>query len=265
MLTIEHHIFPSDLDEAARILTENPASQVLGSCGYIRLGDRTITTAIDLSQLGLDTIVDTGDAIEIGAMASLRAIETHPLCCSLFSGVLPASVASIVGVQFRNCATIGGTVAGRLAFSDPLTALLALNARLRFQLAGEMTLEEYLPGKAMRDILTHILIPTTGQAAAFSSVRRSATDYAVLNTAVARSGEQWRIVVGARPGRAALVPEAAQYLQDNGLDEQSAAAVGELAASHLQFGDNPRASATYRRAVCPVLVRRNLLEIYHAH
>ena len=37
--------------------------------------------------------------------------------------VLPRALESIVGVQLRDCVTIGGTVAGRFPFSDPLTAL----------------------------------------------------------------------------------------------------------------------------------------------
>ena len=265
MLTIEHHLFPSDLAEASALLAEKPSSRILGGGCYIRLGNRTITYAIDLSRLGLDTLCDTGEALEIGAMTSLRTIETHPLCCSLFSGVLPVSVSSIIGVQLRNCITIGGAVAGRYAFSDPLAALLALEARVRFHQFGEIALETFLGGKGLRDILTHIIIPKNGQQAAFRSVRRSATDYAVLNTAVSRSDSRWRVVVGSRPGQAVIVPEVADYLKHTELSEESAAAAGEIAASHLQFGDNPRASAAYRRAICPVLVRRALLEVHHAH
>ena len=34
-------------------------------------------TAIDLSGLGLDQIVETDEAFEIGCMVSLRQLETH--------------------------------------------------------------------------------------------------------------------------------------------------------------------------------------------
>lgn len=265
MIHIENHLFPSTLEEAAGILSEVPSSQVLGGCGYIRLGNRTISTAIDLSHLGLDSICNSGTAIEIGAMTTLRTIETHELCLKHFGGALSASVANIIGVQLRNSVTIGGSVAGRFAFSDPTAVLLALNCTLRFQDAGEMRLEEFLAQKGLRDILTHIIIPVNNQKAAFTSVRRTATDYAVLNTAVATDEGKWRIVVGARPGRATLVPEAARYLEGNGLDEQSAQKAGEIAANALQFGDNPRATADYRRAICPVIVRRALMEVLHAH
>ena len=37
------------------------------------------------------------------------------------------SLRHIVGVQFRNCATIGGSIWGRYGFSDVLTMFLAMD------------------------------------------------------------------------------------------------------------------------------------------
>lgn len=153
MLLIENYLYPADLAEAYATLTSSPGSAVLGGCGYIRLSGRTITTGIDLSRLGLDAIQDTESAVEIGAMTTLRAIETDPLCRRLWLGVLPESVKNIVGVQLRNGVTIGGTVAGRYPFSDPLTTLLALDCRLLFHHHGEITLHEFLSGQGFKDIL----------------------------------------------------------------------------------------------------------------
>ena len=264
MLHIENYLHPSTLAEACDILESEPASVVLGGCGYLRLGARKIGTAIDLSRLGLEYIQETGGTIEIGAMTTLGAIENHPLTANLSGGVLPAAVRNIVGVQLRNCVTIGGTVAGRYPFSDPLTALLALDASLQFVKSGRMPLVEYLHGKGGRDILEKIIIPDDGRLAAFTSVRKAATDYAVLNVAVAKGADSFRVVVGSRPGRAVFAESAAEYLAQHGLDSRTAEMAGAMAAKELQFGDNPRGSAEYRRAICPVLVRRALTEVMHA-
>jgi len=264
MLQIENHLHPSTLDEAYEILTSVPGSLVLGGCGYIRLGDRTISSAIDLSNLGLNFVRETKSEVEIGAMTTLRTVETNALCRSLWHGLLPRSVENIVGVQLRNCVTMGGTVAGRYPFSDPLTALLALDARLQFHHHGEISLAEFLAGPGIKDILVHIIISKQGQIGAFQSVRRTKTDYAVLNAAVTKIGDNYRIVVGARPGRAVLVPEASDYLHANGLNETTAQEAGNIAAADLQFGDNPRGSGEYRKAICPVLVARALMEVHHA-
>lgn len=263
-LEIDTYLSVADPGEAYAVLMADPASVVLGGCGYLRLGQRRISTAIDLSQLGLSFIRQTGGVVEIGAMTSLRAIETAPLIQTVADGVLAASIKHIVGVQFRQIATIGGSVAGRFAFSDPLTALLAVDCRLVFQHHGEIDLASYLAGKGLRDILLKIVIGQDGRRAAFASLRRSATDYSVLNVAVSRLAERYRLVVGSRPGRALQCEQAEQFLADNGLDARTAVAAGQLAAQHLRFGDNPRASAEYRKAICPVLVRRALEEVMDA-
>lgn len=61
-----------------------------------------------------------------------------------------------------------------------------------------------------------------------------------------------------------LVPVAAEYLRANGLDAATAREAGNIAAASLQFGDNPRGSESYRKAICPVLVTRALMEVLHA-
>lgn len=264
MLQIDHYYHAATLEDAYQFLTSVPGSVVLGGGGYIRLGTRAIAAAIDLSRLDLDYVREVAGTVELGAMTTLRTLETHPLLTGRHRGVLARAVENIVGVQLRNLVTIGGTVAGRYPFSDPLTALLALDARLYFHHRGEVTLADYLAGPAIRDILVKIVIGDSCRQAAFASIRRTRTDYAVLNAAVARTGENFRIVVGARPGKAALVPEAAAFLLKNGLDRESAREAGSIAAQHLQFGDNPRGSGAYRRRLCPVLVTRALLEVCDA-
>ncbi len=264
MLQIDNYLYASSLTEAYNTLRSVPGSVVLGGCGYIRLGARSISTAIDLSNLDLNFVRDTGSAIEVGAMTTLRSFETNPTMTRLANGVLKSAVENIVGVQLRNCVTIGGTVAGRYPFSDPLTALLALDTELQFVNHGRVSLEEYLSGKGYKDILEKIIIPQDDRSAAFTSIRKSKTDYAVLNVAVAKNADNYRIVVGSRPGKAMLSTDAADYLTQNGLDDKSAAEAGRLAAEQLQFGDNPRGSGEYRKAVCPVLITRALTEVMHA-
>lgn len=264
MLQIDDYIYASNLAEAYNTLLSIPGSVVLGGCGYLRLGNRKITTAIDLSKLGLDFIKETDTTIEIGAMASLRDIEIDQLTCTQYNGVLRNAVKDIVGVQLRSCVTIGGTIAGRYPFSDLITALLALNTKLILHKHGQILLEEYLESKPGKDILEKIIIPKDGQQASFCSIRKTKTDYAVLNVAVAKRAEEYRIIVGSRPGRAMNAETAAQYLNKHGLDKETAAAAGRLAVDTLKFGTNPRGSAAYRKAICPILIQRALAEVIHA-
>lgn len=261
MLQMDNFIYASDLNEAYDTLVSVPGSAVLGGCGYLRLGARSITTAIDLSRLDLDFVRETESTLEIGAMTTLRTLETDPLSSTLANSVLKTAVKNIVGVQLRNCVTIGGTVAGRYPFSDPITALMALDTQLKFHKHGQVSLEEYLAGKDYKDILEKIVIPKDGRLAAFNSIRKAKTDFAVLNVAVAKKTDDYRIIVGSRPGRAMNAGVAADFLNKNGLDSGTAVEAGKLAAESLRFGDNPRGSGKYRKAICPVLIQRALAEI----
>ncbi|MFQ7552525.1 MAG: FAD binding domain-containing protein [Blautia marasmi] len=52
-------------------------------------------------------------------------------------GAIRESLRHIVGVQFRNCATVGGSIWGRFGFSDVLTMLLALDTEVELLKAAE--------------------------------------------------------------------------------------------------------------------------------
>jgi CO/xanthine dehydrogenase FAD-binding subunit len=261
MLEIENYIRAASLDEAYDRLISEKGAVVLGGCGYLRLGGRKIGHAIDLSGLNLTLIEEAGSGLEIGAMVSLRSVETNSVLIGLADGLLPESVKNIVGIQMRSCVTLGGSVAGRYPFSDPITALLALDAELHFHHHGTISLQEYLVGKGLKDILVKITIPGALRNGAFKSIRKSSTDYAVLNLAAVKVNNSHRIVVGSRPGRAQRVGVAEKFLDSEGISEASAAQAGQIVSENLKFGDNPRGSAEYRKAVCPVLVKRALLEI----
>ncbi len=261
MLDIENYILATSLKEAHAALQNAPGATILGGCGYIRLGTRKIPTAIDISALGLSHITEKDDSIEIGAMTTLREIETSSLLTSTYGSILKQSVESIVGVQLRNCVTIGGSVAGRYPFSDPITALLALEAKLVFHENGKIALSSYLSGKGLNDILLKICLPKDGRQGSFSSIRKSATDYAVLNVAATQHDNAYTIAIGARPGRAVRVPQVEEFLNSTRLTATTAKEAGVTAASNLEFGSNPRGSAEYRHAICPVLIERALLQL----
>ena len=60
-------------------------------------------------------------------MTPLHALETHKELNAYTNSAIRESVRHIVGVQFRNCATVGGSIFGRFGFSDVLTMFLALD------------------------------------------------------------------------------------------------------------------------------------------
>ncbi len=126
---------------------------------WLKLQDKNVDTVVDLSGLGLDSIEETEEGWRIGAMVTLRQLETHEGLAAFTGGAMAESVKHIVGVQLRNLATIGGSVFGRFGFSDPLTLLLALDARVELAEAGRMSLKDFAASGIRKDILTHISSP----------------------------------------------------------------------------------------------------------
>ena len=49
MFTIDKLYQPRNIAEVAELLTQNPDITVLGGCGFLKLGNRKINTALDLS------------------------------------------------------------------------------------------------------------------------------------------------------------------------------------------------------------------------
>ena len=259
MLTIDQYVRAESLEQAYE-LCQKRNHVVLGGMLWLKMQDRKVGTAIDLCGLGLDRITETERAFELGAMVPLRA---HEGLNAMTRGAFARSVEHIVGVQFRNCATVGGSVFGRFGFSDVLTLLLALDARVVLQGAGELSLEEFCARPPFRDILVRVIVPKGAEGTVYLSQRNSATDFPVLTCAIARREGAFRFAIGARPGRARVYLDE-KGLLSGGITRDSALAMGEDLSRRVPMGDNLRAGAEYRTKICQALVRRGLLKLEEA-
>lgn len=261
MFTMLNLVQPKELEEAYQILSEKRNNTILGGCAFLKMGKKRITTGIDLSNLKLNYIQERDGFIEIGAMTSLRDIEINPLLKDNYNGVLAQSVRDIIGVQFRNGVTVGASVYSKYGFSDLITALLSLDTEVELFKAGRMPLEEFLAQPKEKDILVRLWIRKTSRQAVYMSFRNSASDYSVLNVAVSKLNDQWRIAVGARPSKAALAVSASEMLVGEIPSSERIEAAVQKVTEELSFGTNTRGTSVYRKALCKALVRRGILEV----
>lgn len=246
MATYQEYIFPQTIEEAY-VLNRKKSAVIVAGNMWLRMCGMKRKTAIDLSALGLDGIEEREDAFVIGAMTTLRELETSEALNAAFGGVFEKALAPIVGTQFRNTATVGGSVYSRFGFSDVSTLLLAMGASVVLHKRGEVALEQFQQEKPDRDILTHIVIPK-GQRAGVASVRMSETDIPALVCAAAVRDGKMNIAVGARPARAVLAAKGVS-------PELTAAELGDIAQG-VTLGGNMRAGKAYRQKVAPVLMAR---------
>lgn len=242
MLTIKNYIRVQSLEEAYE-LNQKRSAKVLGGTLWLKMGKRNVQTAIDLSNLGLDKIEETEEEFKIGAMVTLRQIEKHEDLNGYTNGAVKECVRHIVGTQFRNCATVGGSIFGRFGFSDVLTCFLVMDAYVELYPTGIVPLQEFVKSGYGNEILVSLIVKKKPMSIGYETLRNEATDFPVIAVAVSKWDEQYHVSVGARPAKAALVT--VDTLEDY-----------KDIAGKFTYGSNMRGSAEYRQYIAGVLMKR---------
>ena len=259
MIRIQNYVMAESLEQAYQ-LNQNKRSRILGGMMWLKLSNIAVHTAIDLSRLGLNAIEETEEEFSIGAMTTLRQLELHEGLNAYANGAVAKAVHDIVGVQFRNMATVGGSLFGRFGFSDVLTVFLAMDAYVELYRGGIVPLETFANMEKDRDILVRLIVKKKPGCFAYQAMRNQRTDFPILTCAASKVDGEYRVVVGARPARARVLRDE-KGLLSGGVNEESARAFATFAAETLPTGGNVRGTAEYRTHLIRVLTRRTLTEL----
>lgn len=259
MMTIKTYVRPQSLEEAWQ-LNQKRTNRIIGGMLWLKMSNGNVNTAIDLCDLGLNKIEENDDEFSIGAYASLRDLELHESLNAYTQGALRDAVKDIIGVQFRNLATVGGSIWGRFGFSDVLTVFLTMNCSVELYKGGIVPLAEFATMKKDNDILMRLIVKKEPGLFRYSAMRIQRTDFPVLTCAVSEIGGKVTVAIGARPGKALIVADEEGILA-GGVTEESATAFAEYAAAHVKTEGNIRGSAAYRTRLVQVLTKRSLLEM----
>ena len=231
------------------------------------------TSLVSIAQTqGLDEINNGGKGLRIGALTTLRSIESSPLVKKHFP-ILSECVSQMATTQVRNMATIGGNICNASPAADAAVALLALDAK--FHLISQsgrriIRAEDFFlgPGKSIlkpSEILTEIEIsnisPKTG--GAFIKISRVSNDLAIINvaTVLSFSGnvcEDAKIALGAVAPTPIRAKEAEEALKGRIISPTVIGTAEDLAADTITPITDVRGTAEYRRAVSKVIVRRSI-------
>ena len=252
----------SSLEEAYSELLKNKKNIILGGTSYLRMGNTSWNTAIDLSDLKLNYILEQEESISIGAMTSFRDLETSSLLTEYFGKIFTTSLKDIIGVQFRTNVTVGATVFSKYGFSDLIPVLLALNSKVKLFNGGVMNLEEFLNETQIRkDILVEIIIPKNITKTSFQCVRKSKTDYSIINLVVCNSNNNITIAVGSRPGKAILAKNTmALFNQSENIEKEIVNAMKYI-GDEIPLDSNMRSSKSYRELLLAALLRKGIQEV----
>ena len=253
MLTINEYVKVKSLEEAYE-LNQKKTNRIIGGMLWLKMTTLRVQTAIDMSGLSLDNIEETNEEFKIGAMTTLRQLETNESLNNYTNGAIRESVRHIVGVQFRNSATIGGSIYGRYGFSDVLT----MDSYVELYKGGIVPLSEFAKMKADRDIIVNIIVKKKPLKCVYMSERISKTDFPVLAVCVSECDGKFIASVGARPARAEAITDC-ECILSNGINAESAEKFGKYVTEKLNFNSNMRGSAEYREHLSKVLVKRAVM------
>jgi len=261
MITTYHR--PQTLDEALALLTQ-PDTVPLGGGTLLSHATADPVQAVDLQNLGLDSLIKNGNNLELGATLTLQALLESEHCPPALKSALKLEAP----LNIRNSATIAGTLVvceGRSTFASILLAMDAKITIISKQKAEEiinigdlLPLREQVRGK----LITKIIIPLNVKLA-FESVAKTPADKPIVCAALAQwNSGRTRLVLGGY-GKSPML--AMDGTEANGADTSSAdhilRSVQAAARNTYHEATDEWASAEYRVDVAATLAKRCLESI----
>jgi CO/xanthine dehydrogenase FAD-binding subunit len=215
--------------------------------------------------------------VVMGGGTKIAELVTHPLIAET-APPLKAAARVLGSPLVRNRATVAGNLVDASPAADTAPPLLVLNAEVELARKGgkrRLALEDFFVGPnetlcQADELLAAVRwpVPSPGSVAVFHKIGlRNALACSVVTAAVmVESSEggycqEVRIALGAVAPRPIRVHEAEDVLRDQQLTPDRIDAAARLSAGATSPIDDVRASATYRRRIAAVLVRRLLTEI----
>lgn len=278
-------LVPSSPVEAARLLRqhEDEAKAISGGTAVVLLMRQRLIAPSYLVALyalpGLSYIHhEPGEGLRIGALTSIRDVETSPLVRQ-HAPVLAYAMGRVASVRVRCAATVGGNLAEADYASDPHGVLIALDAEVRaVGPEGEraIPMRELITGHyetSLRpdELITELRVPEVHPNTRTSYIKyttRSSEDRPAVGVAslarldAAGKLEDLRVVVTAVAETPQQVPDAEQLALGERPSESLAAEVAGRYAMRIEPLEDQRASAWYRTELIRTLVRRGLAEVF---
>jgi aerobic carbon-monoxide dehydrogenase medium subunit len=215
-------------------------------------------------------ITVVGDALRIGAMATLSDIEHDPNVAARFP-VLKRTMRTLSNPRVRNVARVGGALAHGDPHMDLPPVLAALGAKV--SIVGPNGTRE-LPVEALyagyyetvldkNELIASVTVPAlNGRKATYMKVTsRTADDWPAVGVAVSFAQKDGTIhdpivVVSAATEKVTRMASAEKELQGAPADDAVLTRAGEAAAAEASILADAHGSAAYKRELLKVYMRR---------
>jgi len=192
---------PTSLEEAFQTRLQRNGEYLSGGT-VVLAGKRHPYDLVSLERIpGLSYIEERSGFLEIGSGTTFDDLDRSTLLKERYTALWSAAH-EMAGPQIRNRATIGGNIGSDSPSADSVTALMALDGKLR--IFGMEAGKSYRRVASIRDfelapgeIVEAIMVPSDVKASVFEKVgKRNAMAVSVINMAVARTNDGISVSVG---------------------------------------------------------------------
>lgn len=259
---------PTTVSDVLRIRAELPEAPIVAGGTFlgilVRQGLVEADDWISLQNVRELTRLRSSGDLSVGAMVTHRRLELDTSVTGIWPGVA-AAFKAVASPRVRNVATMGGVLADADYASDPPSMLMASRAvaevasvrgtrRIPME---ELIVGHYATSLEEDELITRVLVPRPTGPAVYRKLRtRSQEDRPASSVAAAVHGSSVRVVVGAVSDRPHHFADVCAEWRPG--DEASARAIGEEYASRIDYIDDNRGSAAYRKHIVSVEIRRAL-------
>jgi carbon-monoxide dehydrogenase medium subunit len=273
---------PNDFDEVLSLLEAfgDKAFMMAGGTDLlVRLknGEIKPECVIDLKRISQLDHIDYDDrkGLRIGALSPIASVEKHPALIKHYKALAEAA-SSIGSAQIRNKGTIGGNLCNASPSADMAPPLIVMDAAVRtFGKGGEriISLDDFFlgPGKTAlhkNEIMIEIQVPKLPPGAGATYLkysRRGGLDLAIVGVACLLVANKDSYCQRARIAMSAVAPtpvrakQAETLLIGRKIIDDLIREVAEVASEEAQPISDIRGSASYRKEIIKILVKRSLL------
>jgi len=259
MITAYHR--PKTLDEALTLLAK-PNTLPLGGGTLLSQPTTDSVQAVDLQLLGLDSLTQKGNELQLGATFTLQSLLESEHCPPALKSALKLETP----LNVRNSATVAGTLVSCDGRSTFVSALLAMDVKIEQAIYENSKIEyrttnigDFLPLRST-NLITKIILPFNVKLA-FEYVSRTPADKPIVCAALAQwNSGRTRLALGGSGKSPMLAMDGDLPPSPAGRGTPEGRGEGLEAAARNAFHESTDqfASAEYRMDVAATLAKRCL-------
>ncbi|MEL7157001.1 MAG: xanthine dehydrogenase family protein subunit M [Actinomycetota bacterium] len=272
-----NYLAPTTVEEATRILADQPSAQVFAGATdvipQIRAGRPEPEVMVDLKKIDrLTAVSGNGDGWTIGAATPTARLTENPELSGQFPGLVEA--AGLIGSdQIQNRCSLGGNLCNGSPAADSVPAMIVNGMRVVVAGAnGTRTIgvDEVVTGPGQLSLADDEFVvefeldpmPANTGDAYLRMIPRTEMDIAVVGAGARITLDDDGncasavIALGAVAPTAIRVPAAEAALEGKPINDETLAAVAEACSAACNPIDDKRGTIAYRRQVAGVLAKR---------